>query len=82
MEAADQPIELKTKIRDLCEKYLAAPNIILAISAADVDLANSSALKASKVADPKGLRTIGVITKLDLVDPEKARSILNNKKYH
>ena len=81
VEAADQPIELKTKIRDLCEKYLAAPNIILAISAADVDLANSSALKASKVADPKGLRTIGVITKLDLVDPEKARSILNNKKY-
>ncbi|QHS76306.1 dynamin-related GTPase MGM1 [Saccharomyces paradoxus] len=81
VEAADQPIELKTKIRDLCEKYLTAPNIILAISAADVDLANSSALKASKAADPKGLRTIGVITKLDLVDPEKARSILNNKKY-
>ena len=81
VEAADQPLELKSKIRDLCEKYLTAPNIILAISAADVDLANSSALKASKAADPKGLRTIGVITKLDLVDPEKARSILNNKKY-
>lgn len=81
VEAADQPLELKSKIRLLCEKYLAEPNIILAISAADVDLANSAALRASKVVDPLGERTIGVITKLDLVEPAKAREILNNKKY-
>ncbi|SCV03227.1 LAMI_0H06458g1_1 [Lachancea mirantina] len=81
VEAADQPMELKNKIRLLCERYLAEPNIILAISAADVDLANSSALRASRAADPKGLRTIGVITKLDLVEPAKARSMLNSKKY-
>ncbi|KAL3233631.1 Outer mitochondrial transmembrane helix translocase [Nakaseomyces bracarensis] len=81
VEAADQPTELKSKIRQLCDKYLAEPNIILAISAADVDLANSSALRASKVADPMGSRTIGVITKLDLVSPEIARKILTNKKY-
>ncbi|SCU93639.1 LAME_0F04500g1_1 [Lachancea meyersii CBS 8951] len=81
VEAADQPLELKSKIRQLCETYLAEPNIILAISAADVDLANSSALRASKVADPKGTRTIGVITKLDLVDAARAREILNSKKY-
>lgn len=81
VEAADQPIELKSKIAKLCDRYLQDPNIILAVSAADVDLANSSALRASKIADPKGLRTIGVITKLDLVDPTTARNILNNKKY-
>ncbi|UCS23134.1 uncharacterized protein HLK63_L12485 [Nakaseomyces glabratus] len=81
VEAADQPMELKSKIRMLCDKYLAEPNIILAISAADVDLANSSALRASKVADPQGLRTIGVITKLDLVSAEEARKILTNRKY-
>ncbi|CCH59248.1 hypothetical protein TBLA_0B04100 [Henningerozyma blattae CBS 6284] len=81
IEAADQPYELKSKIAKLCDRYLQEPNIILAISAADVDLANSSALRASKLADPKGLRTIGVITKLDLVDPSVARNILNNKKY-
>lgn len=81
IEAADQPIELKNKIAKLCDKYLKDPNIILAISSADVDLANSSALRASKKADPMGLRTIGVITKLDLVDPETARDLLNNKKY-
>lgn len=81
IEAADQPTELKSKIRQLCEKYLAEPNIILAISSADVDLANSSALRASKTVDPNGSRTIGVITKLDLVSPETAKDILNNKKY-
>jgi replication fork clamp-binding protein CrfC len=81
VEAADQPPILKSKIRELCEKYLESPNVILAISSADVDLANSSALKASKIADPKGERTIGVITKLDLVEPEIARDILLNKKY-
>lgn len=81
VEAADQPLELKQKIRTLCNRYLEAPNIILAISAADVDLANSSALRAAKVADPLGERTLGVITKLDLVEPEKARAILLNRKY-
>lgn len=81
VEAADQPFELKKKIRQLCDKYLSEPNIILAISAADVDLANSAALRAAKTADPQGLRTIGVITKLDLVPPEVARKILTNKKY-
>lgn len=81
VEAADQPTELKQKIRALCNRYLEAPNIILAISAADVDLANSSALRAAKIADPRGERTVGVITKLDLVEPEKARAILLNRKY-
>ncbi|CAI5759378.1 unnamed protein product [Candida verbasci] len=81
VEAADQPTELKKKIRELCFKYLKPPNVILAISAADVDLANSAALRASRLADPRGERTIGVITKLDLVEPEVARKILTNKKY-
>lgn len=81
VEALDQPAELKQKIRRLCNRYLDAPNIILAISAADVDLANSAALRASKVSDPRGERTIGVITKLDLVPPDRAKSILLNKKY-
>lgn len=81
IEAADQPLELKQRIRAVCDRYLEAPNIILAISAADVDLANSAALRAAKLADPRGERTIGVITKLDLVDPVKARQVLTNRKY-
>lgn len=81
IESADQPPELKRKIRSLCDKYLEAPNIILAISAANVDLANSAALRAARTVDPRGERTLGVITKLDLIDPPLANKILNNKKY-
>lgn len=81
IEAADQPPELKDKIREVCGRYLQEPNIILAISSADVDLANSSALRAAKRADPEGERTIGVITKLDLVSPQDGMSLLTNRKY-
>ncbi|KAI9753175.1 MAG: Endoplasmic reticulum zinc transporter [Chaenotheca gracillima] len=77
----DQPTELKQKISDLCDKYLQPPNVILAISAADVDLANSTALRASRRIDPRGDRTIGVITKMDLVDPGRGSSILTDRKY-
>ena len=77
----DQPPELKERISQLCEKYIKAPNVILAISAADVDLANSTALRASRKVDPRGERTIGVITKMDLVDPERAVGLLSDRKY-
>lgn len=81
LAAADQPESLKTKISALCDKYIEAPNIILAISAADVDLANSTALRASRRVDPRGERTIGVVTKMDLVEPQRALEILQNKNY-
>ncbi|KAI8988664.1 P-loop containing nucleoside triphosphate hydrolase protein, partial [Pilobolus umbonatus] len=77
----NQPETLKTKIEDLCEKYVRGPNIILAVCSANVDLANSPALKASRKWDPLGLRTIGVITKMDLVPPEVGAAILRNTDY-
>jgi GTP-binding protein EngB required for normal cell division len=77
----DQPPDMKEKIAELCEKYIQQPNIILAISAADVDLANSTALRASRKVDPRGERTIGVITKMDLVDPERGNDMLTDRKY-
>ncbi|MCJ1363863.1 dynamin-like GTPase mgm1 [Acarospora aff. strigata] len=77
----DQPTELKQKISDLCDRYLQPPNVILAISAADVDLANSTALRASRRVDPRGERTIGVITKMDLVEAPRGASILTDRKY-
>ncbi|PWA14881.1 hypothetical protein CCH79_00014276 [Gambusia affinis] len=54
--------------------------LILAVTPANTDLANSDALKIAKEVDPQGLRTIGVITKLDLMDEgTDARDILENK---
>ena len=43
-------------------------SVILAISAANVDLANSDSLKLARSVDPQGRRTIGILTKLDLMD--------------
>ncbi|KAI9297897.1 hypothetical protein K502DRAFT_287278 [Neoconidiobolus thromboides FSU 785] len=77
----DQPRDLRSKISDLCHKYISKNNIILAVSPADVDLANSEALLASRRVDPKGSRTIGVITKMDLVDPVLGAAILENRDY-
>lgn len=81
VEAFDQPAELKLKIQELCDKYIQPPNIILAISAADVDLANSTALRASRRIDPRGERTIGVVTKMDLVEPARGADMLSDRNY-
>ncbi|KAJ2366013.1 mitochondrial dynamin GTPase Msp1, partial [Coemansia sp. RSA 2607] len=76
-----QPPILRQKIRDLCEGYLKQPNIILAVCAADVDLANSEALKASRRNDPLGMRTIGVLTKMDTAEPDAAVHMLTQNDY-
>lgn len=81
ISSLDQPETLKEKIASLCEKYIREPNIILAVCAADVDLANSPALRASRKVDPLGLRTIGVITKMDLVPPDQGAVILSGNRY-
>ena len=77
----DQPEELKDKIAALCDKYIRSPHIILAVCSADVDLANSPALRAAKKVDPLGMRTIGVVTKMDLVEPAQGAAILSNNRY-
>lgn len=81
ISSMDQPEELREKISSLCDKYIREPNIILAVCAADVDLANSPALRASRKVDPLGLRTIGVVTKMDLVTPDEGVGILTNNRY-
>ncbi|WVF70826.1 hypothetical protein IAT40_005620 [Kwoniella sp. CBS 6097] len=81
ISSMDQPEELKDKISGLCDKYIREPNIILAVCAADVDLANSPALRASRRVDPLGTRTIGVVTKMDLVKPEHGASIVRGERY-
>ncbi|XP_065200561.1 dynamin-like [Planococcus citri] len=77
----DQPTDIETQIRDMVLEFVKNDNcIILAISPANSDLANSDALKIAKEVDPKGDRTIGVLTKLDLMDEgTDARDILENK---
>ena len=65
----DQPEDIEYKIRNMINEYIQQQNtIILAVTPANQDLANSDALKLARDVDPSGQRTIGVITKLDLMD--------------
>ncbi|KAJ1883523.1 Dynamin- GTPase protein [Coemansia sp. RSA 1722] len=65
----DQPSDIEAQTRNLVFEYISKPNsIIVAISPANVDIVNSESLKFAREVDPKGNRTIGVITKIDLMD--------------
>ncbi|KAM8843653.1 dynamin-2-like isoform 2-T2 [Synchiropus picturatus] len=77
----DQPVDIEHQIRDMLLQFITKEScLILAVTPANTDLANSDALKIAKEVDPEGLRTIGVITKLDLMDEgTDAREILENK---
>jgi replication fork clamp-binding protein CrfC len=64
-----QPQDIEEQIRKLTYKFINHPNsLILALTAANTDLANSDALKLAREVDPDGERTIGVVTKIDLMD--------------
>jgi len=77
----DQPEDIEEKIREMCMEFISKPNaIILAVSAANQDLVNSEGLKLARTVDPDGLRTIGVLTKVDIMDHgTDATDILQNK---
>ncbi|XP_030270431.1 dynamin-2 isoform X1 [Sparus aurata] len=77
----DQPHDIEHQIRDMLMQFITKEScLVLAVTPANMDLANSDALKIAKEVDPQGLRTIGVITKLDLMDEgTDARDILENK---
>ncbi|XP_051787956.1 dynamin-1-like protein isoform X2 [Erpetoichthys calabaricus] len=65
----DQPKDIEVQIRDLILRYISNPNcIILAVTAANTDMATSESLKVAREVDPDGRRTLAVITKLDLMD--------------
>ncbi|XP_069484296.1 dynamin-1-like protein isoform X1 [Ambystoma mexicanum] len=65
----DQPKDIELQIRELIFQFISNPNsIILAVTAANTDMATSEALKIAREVDPDGRRTLAVITKLDLMD--------------
>ncbi|XP_039745195.1 dynamin isoform X6 [Pararge aegeria] len=77
----DQPVDIEQQIKNMIFQFIRREScLILAVTPANTDLANSDALKLAKEVDPQGLRTIGVITKLDLMDDgTDARDVLENK---
>ncbi|GFQ75665.1 dynamin-2 [Trichonephila clavata] len=76
-----QPESSILEVRDMVLSYIKQPeSLILAVSPANQDLATSDALEIARTVDPQRLRTIGVLTKLDLMDEgTDARDVLENR---
>lgn len=79
----DQPTDIERQIKNLILEYVSKPNsIILAVTPANQDLVNSESLKLARQVDPQGKRTIGILSKLDLMDQgTNALDILMGKVY-
>ena len=80
---AGQPDNIDSVVKKIVLDFISNPNaIILALSPANIDIANSDSLKIAREVDPYFTRTLGVISKLDLVEnPEDIIEIINNKTY-
>jgi dynamin 1-like protein len=64
-----QPKDIKDQIRLLVSKYIESDkSLVLAVMSARTDLETDMALDLIKEFDPKGQRTIGVLTKVDLMN--------------
>ncbi|KAK4695643.1 hypothetical protein P7C71_g2147, partial [Lecanoromycetidae sp. Uapishka_2] len=56
-------------VRDMVTSYMENPrSALLAVIPANVDIGTQEILEMAKISDPKGQRTLGVLTKPDLVD--------------
>lgn len=65
-----QSADVPRLTRSLAAKYIASPNtIILVVVPCNADVATAEALQLAAEADPTGARTVGVLTKPDLMDP-------------
>lgn len=69
VKGSDQIEDIEKLTRDMTMRYISDPRtIVLAVISANQDLSVSDALRLSRQADPQGLRSIGVITKIDIMD--------------
>lgn len=51
----DQPADIEMQIRNMLIQFISSPNcLILAVTPANIDLANSDALRMAKDVDPDG----------------------------
>jgi dynamin 1-like protein len=65
----DQPADIEEQVTKMVKQYIRNPNcIIVAVSKATEDSANSESLKLAREVDKEGIRTIGVLTQIDLVE--------------
>eukprot|EP01017_Pseudomicrothorax_dubius_P031240 TRINITY_DN3969_c0_g1_i1.p1 TRINITY_DN3969_c0_g1~~TRINITY_DN3969_c0_g1_i1.p1 ORF type:complete len:739 (-),score=167.68 TRINITY_DN3969_c0_g1_i1:104-2320(-) len=81
LRGSDQPTDIERVTKEIAAKYCMDQNtIILCVVPANADLSTSDALQMALSLDPKGERTLGVLTKVDLMDRgTNARRILQGQ---
>ncbi|XP_069801895.1 interferon-induced GTP-binding protein Mx2-like isoform X2 [Dendropsophus ebraccatus] len=66
---ANQPKDIGEQIKKMIRKYIQKQETInLAVVPSNVDIATTEALEMAREVDPSGERTLGILTKPDLVD--------------
>ena len=77
----DQPKNIEEITKNMARRYVDDPlTIILCVIAANSDIATSDGLMLAKDIDVAGTRTLGVLTKLDIMDAgTDARKVLMNE---
>jgi len=66
---SDQKQDIEKITKEMCRRYARdSRTIILAVMPANQDMSTSDALKMAHEEDPEGIRTIGVFTKIDIMD--------------
>ena len=69
LPVGDQPPDVEARTMALCRAYISPPStVILAVTPAHCDLVTSDALRLARDADPAGARTLGVLTKADVME--------------
>lgn len=69
MAGSDQPENIEQITRAMANRYVSdSRTIILCTLPANADMTTSDGLQMARECDPKGIRTIGVITKIDIMD--------------
>ena len=81
MMNSDQKEDIEKITTEMAQRYCNDPRtIILCVIPANADLSTSDALKMAKQLDSSGLRTLGVLTKIDIMDKgTSAKEVLLNK---
>lgn len=76
-----QTKDIETVTKELVRKYCGDPGVVvLCVIPANIDITTSESLKFAMEIDPSGERTLGVLTKVDLMDQgTDASKILLNK---
>ncbi|XP_075870263.1 interferon-induced GTP-binding protein Mx-like isoform X2 [Nelusetta ayraudi] len=73
-----QPENIGEQIKDLIQKFIKKQETIsLVVVPANVDIATTEALKMAQEVDPSGERTLGILTKPDLVDKGSEELMVN-----